>query len=519
MRTKAAIIASCCALWIAGAACSLRAQETLSSSSTFQDSTNELSVGVGKTVLVDTRAPISRVAVGLGDVAVAQAVSPNEIMIDGKAPGETSLIIWDVRGGRQFFNVVVRPSATVAHDSLDAVRRELRTELPQQRVQVSMEGASIFLRGTVPDLTSAARAVKIAATAGKVVNLLKVAVPDSDPQILLKVRFASVDRSAEKQLGINLFSTGFGNVLGAASTGQFQPPSITLSNSGSGSTGASSTVTVPSDLNLFAFLPGLNVGGTLQDLETKGVIQLLAEPNVLASNGKEASFLAGGEYPYPVVQGTSAGGSTAVTIEFKQYGIRLNFIPTIMPQGVIRLQVAPEVSSLDTVNEVTISGFTVPGITTRKVNTEVMLKDGQSFVIGGLLDNSEIENFSRVPFLADIPVLGKFFQSIQKTKNNSELLVIVTPEIVAPIPAGQPLPNLKFPGQFLEANTNAPMHTPDGKTAENTLAPAPATIPVETLLDSMQPEKPLVVESESGVFGTGSTSGQGGGSTSPAPQQ
>ena len=183
----------------------------------------------------------------------------------------------------------------------------------------------------------------------------------------------------------------------------------------------------------------MNLGATLQALETQGVVQDLAEPNLLAANGKQASFLAGGEFPYPVVQGTSSG-STAVTIEFKEYGIRLNFIPTITPRGTIRLQVAPEVSALDYTNEVQISGFTVPGITTRNVNTEVELRDGQSFVIGGLLDNSVTQTFEKIPFLGDIPILGKFFQSIQRTKANSELIVIVTPEIVAPIPAGQPLP-------------------------------------------------------------------------------
>ena len=270
-----------------------------------------------------------------------------------------------------------------------------------------------------------------------------------------------------------------------------------------------------------AFLPGLNLGATLEALETKGVVELLAEPNVMATNGKEASFLAGGEYPYPVVQG-SANGS-AVTIMFKEYGIRLNFLPTITPRGTIRLQVAPEVSELDYTNEVDVSGFEVPGITTRKVNTEVELSDSQSFVIGGLLDNSETQSFQKIPFLGDIPILGKFFQSMTRTKNNTELIVIVTPEIVAPIPAGTAAPSLKYPTAFLPPNSNIPMNTPDAKTAENTPAPAPPTIPVEALIDSMKPEKPLVIEGSSGIFGAASTSAgasSGGASATPAaPQQ
>jgi pilus assembly protein CpaC len=474
----------------------------------FQDSTNDLSLTVGKTVLVDTAQPIARVALGTSEVAQATAVSPTEIMVNGKAAGETSLIIWDIHGGRQFFNVTVRAVAAVSNESMEAVRRELRMELPGQTVKVSFDNNTLFLRGRVKDLLSSERAVKIAGTAGKVVNLLDVDVPPTEPQILLKVRFASVDRSLEKQLGINLFNLGAGNFIGGVSTGQFSPPTI------SGSTGASSsasfgntsaTAAFSNELNLLGFYPGLGIGASLEAMQSRGLVQVLAEPNLMAANGKEASFLAGGEFPYPVVQGTSAGGSTAVTIEFKEYGIRLNFIPTIMPQGTIRLQVAPEVSALDFTNAVTLSGFTVPAITSRKVNTEVDLKDGQSFVLGGLLDNTETETFQKIPFLGDIPILGKFFQSISRTRNNSELIVIVTPEVVAPIAAGQELPQLRYPVQFLPPNSNIPMHQPDAKTAENTLAPAPTSIPVEKLLESMKPEKPLIIESSTGSFGTGGT--------------
>jgi pilus assembly protein CpaC len=264
------------------------------------------------------------------------------------------------------------------------------------------------------------------------------------------------------------------------------------------------------------------VGADITAMETKGVVQVLAEPNVIATNGKEASFLAGGEYPYPVVSGTS-GGTAAVSISFKEYGIRLNFIPTLTPRGTIRLQVAPEVSALDYTNEVDISGFEVPGITSRKVNTEVELADGQSFMIGGLLDKNLNETFEKIPFLGDIPILGKLFQSEVKTHNDTELIVIVTPEVVAPFAAGATVPTPHMLDKFMPPNSNTPMHQPDEKTAENTLPPAPASIPVEQLIDSMKPEKPLVIESQSGTFGasSGQINSGGGASTGmgASPQQ
>jgi pilus assembly protein CpaC len=464
---------------------------------------------VGKTVLVDTNAPIARVAIGLGGIAEIHGVSPTEIMVNGSKPGETSLIVWDIHGGREFFNVTVHSPAPVSSDTLDAVRRELRNELPGQTIKVSYDNNNVFLRGTVNDLTASERAVQIAGSSGsKVVNLLNVNVPASEPQILLKVRFISVDRSIEKQLGINLFDLGLGNAFGGISTGQFSPPSLTAGSGASSS--STSGVGVPggsavfsNELNLLAFFPGLKSGADIQALESKNLLETLAEPNLLAKNGHEASFLAGGEFPYPVVQGSSGGIGGAVTIQFKDYGVRLSFIPTVTPQGTIRLQVAPEVSALDYSHEVTISGFTVPGLTDRKVNTEVELRDGQSFVIGGLLDNEETQSFEKIPFLGDIPILGKLFQTIQWTKSNTELMVIVTPEVVAPIAAGQDLPALNYPVKFLPPNSNVAMHTPDGKTADNTMAAAPTVVPVETLIDSMKPEKTLVIEGSGAGFGSG----------------
>ncbi len=516
MRAKSgiaiALLTACCISFCSGAY--VQAEEAKLASkpagAATEDSVNDLTVAVGKSVLLDCAHTVQRVAVGLGDIAVVNAISPTEIMINGKAPGETSLIIWEAGGARQFFNVTVRASVTASNDHLEAVRREIRTELPGQLLKITSENGSIFLRGTVKDLSSSDRAVKIAASAGKVVNLLNVEVPKADPQILLKVRFASVDRNKSKQLGINLASLGLGNTVGGITTGEFAGPAIAT-----GATGTTAAFGNP--LNLLVENPGnLPLAFNVQALETKGVVEVLAEPNLMAANGKQASFLAGGEYPFPMAQGTA--GATTITVMFKEYGVRLNFIPTITPRGTIRLQVAPEVSALDFTNAVEIAGFEVPAITTRKVNTEVELGDGQSFVIGGLLDNRETETFLKIPFLGDIPVLGKFFQSMSKNKTNTELIVIVTPEIVSPIAVGAALPSLKFPEKFLPANSGIPMNTPDEKSADNTLAPAPATMPVEKLVESLKPEAPLVVDGASGTFGASSTSGTASPAPATAPQ-
>jgi pilus assembly protein CpaC len=477
--------------------------------STNQDSSNDLFVAVGKSVLVDSARQIVRVAIGSGEIAEATAVSPTEIMVNGKIHGETTLIIWGVGGGRQFFNVKVGASNIVANDSMEALRRELRTELPGQPLKVTSENGLVFLRGTVKDLNSSERAVQIASTAGKVVNLLYVDVPPPAPQILLKVRFASVDRALTKQLGINIFSLGATNTIGTVSTQQFSPPSVTSGNLGGGA-GTAPSATLSNLLNIFLYRPDINLGAAIKALEDQGVVEMLAEPNLLTADGKEASFLAGGEYPYPVVQSVTGSAAAAITIQFQEFGVRLKFIPTITPRGTIRLQVAPEVSSLDYANGITISGYTVPALEVRKVKTDVELSDGQSFAIGGLLDNRVTQNLEKIPFLGDIPVLGKFFQSIDKKRTNTELIVIVTPEIVAPIPVGAPLPQLKFPEAFLPSNSGIPMANPGpGVTGVKPLpAPLP-TMPVEQLIQNIQTEKEkTLTESYSGGSKLGGSSSQ-----------
>jgi pilus assembly protein CpaC len=492
-------VVSLCALAIAAYTVpALRAQTPQPQADTSrQDSSRQLSIAVGKTALIDFLHPVTRVAVGTGEIAEVSAVSPTEVLVNGKAAGDTSLIVWEQGGTRQFFNVTVHISHFVEDDNMAELRRQLNMELPGQNVNVTTANGLLFLRGTVKDLNSSDRAVQIASTVGKVVNLLYVAVPDSPPQILLKVRFCSVDRSLEKQLGLNIFSTGATNSIGTISTGEYSPPGVAIPGAGS-----PATATLTNALNLFLFRPDLNLGATLEALENKGLVEVLAQPNLLAQNGKQASFLAGGEFPFPVVQGSASGAAGAVTIEFKEFGIRLNFIPTVTPRNTIRLQVAPEVSSLDFTNAIEVSGFNVPAIDIRNVQTEVELGSDQSFAIGGLLDNRETDTFEKIPFIGDIPVLGKFFQSMTKTRTNTELIVIVTPEIVPPIPVGQPLPQLHYPAAFLPSNSNIPMSTPAGALP---VQPQPSTMPVESLIDSMKPEKPLVVTT--GMSATGTSAG------------
>ncbi len=463
------------------------------------NSPHDLSVGVGKSVIVSSELPIERVSVGFGEFAEATAVSPQEVLVNGKAPGETSLIIWQVNGPKLFFDLTVRASNFVNTSKIDALRRQLRQELPGQNVVPTMDNDSVFLRGTVKDLTSSDRAVAIASSFGKTVNLLYVDVPATQAQILLKVQFASLDRSISSTLGMNLISTGAANTVGAISTGQFSPPTLSQSTTGSGS----STISLSNALNIFLFRSDLNLGATIQALEQKQLVQMLAEPNVLATNGKQASFLAGGEFPYPVLQGTAGTGSSAITVQFREFGIRLNFIPTITPRGTILLDVAPEVSALDYSNGVTITGFTIPGITSRKVRTQVELRPGQSFAISGLLDRQLTETLSKIPFLGDIPLLGKLFQSRNINRQNTELLVIVTPVLVQPVPEGQQ-PGLKFPKDFLNAE-NAGVIRNTGQPA--TTSATQATLPIEKLIESMKtPELNTQQGSQSSPMNQPSTS-------------
>jgi pilus assembly protein CpaC len=423
---------------------------------------------INKSQVVRSDAPIRRVSLANPDVAEAVAVSSNELVINGKAAGETTLIVWSEDGQRKTFDVVVTPPAL----KLDEVKRQFSREFAGQDVAVTSEEGSVFLRGTVNDVRAADRAVAIASTLGKVVNLLRVNVPASEPQILLKVKFASIDRVASLQYGFNFLSTGNGNKTpGEISTGQFTPPSPT-------SVSQSATFNFSDALNILLYRPDLNIGATIQALESKNLIQILAEPNLLTVSGSAANFLAGGEFPFPTIQG-GAGGVGQITIQFKEFGVRLRFLPVLTPQGTIRLTVTPEVSALDYANGLTVDGFTVPGLDVRRVQTEVELQNGQSFAIAGLLDNRLTETINKIPGLASIPLLGKLFQSRSTSKTNTELLVLVTPELVRPVPAGGATPGLVMPKEFLKGIPNQlPENPPVGSSA---LLSPPGTLPVEQL--------------------------------------
>ncbi|MBI5087246.1 MAG: pilus assembly protein N-terminal domain-containing protein [Acidobacteria bacterium] len=444
-------------------------------------SQRELNVVVGKTLVIDSPVEVERVSVADPAVVEAVGVSPLEVLLNGKAAGQTSVIVWQKGGNRLLFDVTV---AVRPDKRAENLRREVERELPGQNVSLSMEGETVYLRGTVNSMTDSDRATAIASSLGKevkLVNLLNVNVPEGEPQILLKVRFANIDRTVSKDLGVNLFSTGSGNTIGRTTTGVYNPPGVTGATINSGSFNLSEA------LNVFLFRPDLDLGATIKALEAKKLVEMLAEPNVLAANGKEASFLAGGEYPYPVVQGST--GIPMVTIQFREFGVRLNFTPYLTSRGTIRLRVAPEVSALDFANGLTYQGFNIPALATRRVITEIELSDRQSFAIAGLLDNRTTEILSKIPGLGDIPLLGQLFKSRSTQKEKSELLVLVTPEIVRPIPADQTAPSLTYPVPFMKEGSTAAPRTPG---TETTGGPPPAkkqSLPVEVLREEKRLEK------------------------------
>ncbi|HJT89634.1 MAG TPA: pilus assembly protein N-terminal domain-containing protein [Bryobacteraceae bacterium] len=447
-----------------------------------QNAPGKLTVTVGKSLIIDSPMNIQRISVANGDLVEAVAVNPKEVLINGKQPGDTSLIIWQQNGSRLIYDLTVRMSPA----KLDAVRDQLAREFPNDNINVTYENDTAFVRGTVKDVTAADRVMSIASTLGKTVNLLRVEVPPVDTQILLKVKFANVDRSARIDLGINLAS-GALNQTTSVTTGQFTPITVAgNSNTVGGKTANTTQYSVADALNIFMFRPDLNLAATIKALQARNLLEMLAEPNVLAIDGKPASFVSGGEFPFPMLQGGAGVG--AVTIAFREYGIRLNFLPVVTPRGTIRLQVAPEVSSLDFAHAVTFEGFTIPALSTRRVQTEVELDAGQSFVIAGLLDNEETENFNKIPGIGDIPILGKLFQTKSVSRSNTELLVIVTPEIVRPIPANQPVPTLNYPGKFLKPNSNIEMRQPGiSQTGPVPVQPPSDSIPVEQLEEKQRP--------------------------------
>jgi pilus assembly protein CpaC len=374
-----------------------------------------VSVSKGGSALLINPVPISRFSVGDPAIAEATVVSPTEVIINGKGLGTTTLFVWDNSGQVRVYSVEVTADAP-------AIERFIRSLMPAEEIQVAASGNAVTLSGTVKDPNSVSRAVQIAQASGATVIDNLIAPPAV--QVLVKVRFAEINRTALRDWATRL------RVL--------NPHEISGEGNWSGATEPSAAV------ETIAFMldsGNEEIEALVQAAVARGDLRTLAEPNLLTLPGKEAYFLAGGEFPYPSIQGT---GTTAITITFKEFGIRLRFTPTIARNGAIRLKVQPEVSTLDFANGLSISGFEIPSLRTRRAETEVELREGQHLAVAGLLDNESTRNLTKIPILGDIPILGELFRSRALRQRRTELLVVVTPTLVmasdsAPtLPTGEP---------------------------------------------------------------------------------
>lgn len=385
----------------------------------------------GRSTVLNTEFDITRIAVTNPAIADAVVVQPREILVDGKAPGTISLIVWGAANQRIQYDVIVEQPVA-------ALEQQLRLLFPGEEIQVALNADAIVLSGRVSSTQIMLRAGEIAkATApkGNVVNLLQVPGASDARQVMLQVRFAEVNRRALTELGSNLFTgpaPGFRNWVARGTTQQFPAPEF-----------KEDEIVFSDFLNLFLFNTNYNVGAVLRLLKQTGYFQSLAEPNLIAYNGQEASFLAGGEFPVPFSTGIGA-----ISVVFREFGVRLNFTPTIAGD-LIKLHVRPEVSSLDFNNGILLEGFRIPALTVRRAETEVELRDGQSFAIAGLIDNESQLDEAAVPILSRLPIIGNLFKSRADRQERTELLVLITPRLVRPLDPDEvpALPTL--PGRFL----------------------------------------------------------------------
>ncbi|OFW17217.1 MAG: hypothetical protein A3F70_09925 [Acidobacteria bacterium RIFCSPLOWO2_12_FULL_67_14] len=404
----------------------------------------KITLTAGRSTVLPTDFDITRIAVTDPAVADAVVVQPREVLIDGKAPGTISLIVWGGTERRQY-DIVVDPGISTLQQRLQAL-------FPGEDISVSTNGDAVILSGRASSNAVSLRSGEIAAATApksKVINLLQLPGGAGSQQVMLQVRFAEVSRRALMELGVSLFTspTGIKNTLGRTTTEQFAAPgfdglesSKASSDIGADVTSAKGEFTFGDFLNIFLFSQKYDVGAMIRALRGRGLFQSLAEPNLIAYNGQEASFLAGGEIPIPVVSGIS----NAVSIEYKEYGVRLNFTPTVAGDT-IRLRVRPEVSTLDFPNGIVLSGFRIPALATRRAETDVELRDGQSFAIAGLLNNLSQDDVQEVPGLARIPIIGHLFRSKAERAEQTELLVLITPILVRPLNPDEvpPLPTLQ----------------------------------------------------------------------------
>jgi pilus assembly protein CpaC len=413
------------------------------------ETSEDLPLTVGQSVVIDYALDIGRIATSNPDVVDAVAVSTREVLLHAKAQGMSTVIVWSRSGKRTAYSVMVE-------QNLEPVRRLLKETFPKESIQVQAARDALSLTGVVATQAVSDRAAALLAPFAKaVVNNLQVTPPGAERQILLRVRFAELNRTVGSAFGVNLVSTGLLNTPGSISTGQFAAPRPSdLQGTIPGKLpGTNTTFSIADALNIFAFRPDLNLASFVKALQNQGVLQILAEPNLVTTNGKEASFLVGGEFPVPIVQGGTNAG--AITILFKEFGIRLTFKPEITDHKTIRMYVKPEVSAIDLANSVTLSGFTIPALATRRMETNIELGEGQSFVIGGLIDDRVTESLSKIPGLAHIPILGVLFKSRQENRSKTELIVMVTPEITMPVSTADLRP-VTMPREFLAPGLNVP---------------------------------------------------------------
>ena len=388
---------------------------------------------VGRSTVVSAGAPIARVSLTSADVADALVTAPTELLINGKTPGTISMFVWDRAVAIKRYEIVVQRD-------LARLQEQIKQLFPAENIEAQSNGRNIVLAGTVTNKDVIERAVNLASgyvdKKDEIVTLLRLQEGAPTNQVLLRVRFAEVSRTALTELGVGLFTSplGVNNTLGRTSTGQFSAPTWTDQkwtkdglNFGDNVTSAEGKFSISDFLNLFFFSEKYDLGAAIRALQQRGLFESLAEPNLVAESGKEASFLAGGEFPIPIAQGT--GNTLGITVQFKEFGVRLNFTPTVVGNR-IHLKVKPEVSSLDFANSVQLSGFRIPALTTRRTETELELANGQTFAIAGLLNNNMTQTLSKIPGIGDIPILGLLFKSKAAQKNRTELVVMITPVIL-----------------------------------------------------------------------------------------
>jgi pilus assembly protein CpaC len=393
------------------------AQEAVIRSSFKSASKAPVTVGIltGQSSLLVFDQPIGRVAISNQDAAEAVPVAPNQLVINGKSPGRARLTTWSNQDDQFiFFDIDVRAN-------LEQIDAQVRALFPKEDIRLSQNNGSVVISGKAdPKIAQQIESV-VQAAGFKTVNLLAVPILNI-AQVQLQVRVAEVSRNKLTELAaapVVLTQPGEG---GYTNTG-LGPYTVNGVDQGN------ILGTVSNALNVFVM--SNNAGMFIRALQTQGALRGLAEPNLIAMNGQQASFLAGGEVPIPVVQGGNQNGTVSIT--YKEYGVRVNFKPTILDEQHIRLEVEPEVSTLDYNNAVRLNGFLIPALRVRRAKTGIELQDGQSFGIAGLMDNNELKSLSKIPVLGDVPILGNLFKSKSFQKSESELVFIVTTKITRPV--------------------------------------------------------------------------------------